>query len=591
MTKGRTRKLYRYQPLPQDQSIRLLQLLPGKENQKVQCRLQAVSTQSCPKYEAISYVWGPRKERSHILCNGKLIKIPTNLLHCLQRLRHEKEPRILWADSICINQKDREERSQQVRIMGSIFEQAERVIVWFGRGLDFDAKAAFDLIHSLAPRCRNLVEGPLLTLEEEVEFQSYAETFPPSHWKAFDSLLRNPWTTRGWVLQEIGLAREGLVVCGVHDISWHDLVDTTDFVQWCCTRLMTLYKLRPERLMKCAEMDFQQSDLPLARLLNSVRRFQTSDPRDRIYAILAHKSFQEAHEAAFAEPIPIDYGLPCSEVYLAMARFLLQSEFPIDLLSHVIHTRDTIQGGKKAISWVPQWDVYYISSLKSYAVRKSGAGQHTTAQLSQRGHSLDTGGLSIDHIVWQSEVLTSEGFDSAEAEEKEYPDLTAVLKRIAESERETRSFEEVFRDFCLVLNGGDRIRSGRGFRPKLSLDDRVADCLAYLKKTGINLESASKLEEKYGLGYAWRFCETVQFCFDRRFFITSEGYFGIGPEVSIPGDKICVFFGGETPFVLWPQKDGTYRLCGECYVHGLMDGEAIEMWERGELEEETFTLT
>jgi hypothetical protein len=34
------------------------------------------------------------------------------------------------------------------------------------------------------------------------------------------------------------------------------------------------------------------------------------------------------------------------------------------------------------------------------------------------------------------------------------------------------------------------------------------------------------------------------------------------------------------------QKHGdVYRLVGEAYVHGVMDGEAIEMWKRGELEE------
>ena len=41
------------------------------------------------------------------------------------------------------------------------------------------------------------------------------------------------------------------------------------------------------------------------------------------------------------------------------------------------------------------------------------------------------------------------------------------------------------------------------------------------------------------------------------------------------GDIVVILYGWKTPFVLRPVSDG-YRLIGECYVHGLMHGEAIE---------------
>ncbi|KAF2138644.1 uncharacterized protein K452DRAFT_290297 [Aplosporella prunicola CBS 121167] len=45
------------------------------------------------------------------------------------------------------------------------------------------------------------------------------------------------------------------------------------------------------------------------------------------------------------------------------------------------------------------------------------------------------------------------------------------------------------------------------------------------------------------------------------------------------------------PSILRPQENGDYRFCGQCYVHGIMYGEVIDMWERGELgEQETFRL-
>lgn len=40
---------------------------------------------------------------------------------------------MLWVDALCINQKDLEERSAQVRQMADIYGKAWRVVVWLGR--------------------------------------------------------------------------------------------------------------------------------------------------------------------------------------------------------------------------------------------------------------------------------------------------------------------------------------------------------------------------------------------------------------------------------------------------------------------------
>ncbi len=48
----------------------------------------------------------------------------------------------------------------------------------------------------------------------------------------------------------------------------------------------------------------------------------------------------------------------------------------------------------------------------------------------------------------------------------------------------------------------------------------------------------------------------------------------LGPAEMQPGDLICVFFGGPVPWVI--RQDGEdYVLIGECYVPGIMNGEAI----------------
>jgi hypothetical protein len=75
----------------------------------------------------------------------------------------------------------------------------------------------------------------------------------------------------------------------------------------------------------------------------------------------------------------------------------------------------------------------------------------------------------------------------------------------------------------------------------------------------------------------------------RSFARTAKGYFVLGPKVLEVGDVVCVLFGGKMPFCLRPWGR-YYRLVGECYVHGLMSGEAMEMLERREVAEEVFDV-
>jgi hypothetical protein len=68
----------------------------------------------------------------------------------------------------------------------------------------------------------------------------------------------------------------------------------------------------------------------------------------------------------------------------------------------------------------------------------------------------------------------------------------------------------------------------------------------------------------------------------RRFFITRGGLFGLGPALMKEGDLCVVLLGADVPFVIRPlETEGHYLLIGECYLYGVMDGEAIKEWEAG----------
>ncbi|KAJ4860016.1 heterokaryon incompatibility protein (HET) domain-containing protein [Trichoderma breve] len=86
--------------------------------------------------------------------------------------------------------------------------------------------------------------------------------------------------------------------------------------------------------------------------------------------------------------------------------------------------------------------------------------------------------------------------------------------------------------------------------------------------------------EKYALG--------------RKFFITKKGYFGLGPHKSELGDRVAVLFGSGVPFVLRKCVSATgkraWKIVGECYVHGIMQGEVIQKWNLGSAEAQMLLL-
>ena len=60
-----------------------------------------------------------------------------------------------------------------------------------------------------------------------------------------------------------------------------------------------------------------------------------------------------------------------------------------------------------------------------------------------------------------------------------------------------------------------------------------------------------------------------------RLFLASNGYVGVVHAATAVGDEICLLFGGNVPYVV-RERDGTHQFIGECYCHGIMNGEAMQ---------------
>jgi hypothetical protein len=66
-----------------------------------------------------------------------------------------------------------------------------------------------------------------------------------------------------------------------------------------------------------------------------------------------------------------------------------------------------------------------------------------------------------------------------------------------------------------------------------------------------------------------------------RFCISSGGSFLMAPPSTRTGDIVCVLFSCDMPVVLRKRAKENYVFLGECYAHGIMEGEAMKDFVNG----------
>lgn len=117
-----------YRPLnPERAEIRLLQLHPGSRDDALRGTLchAFLDDNTPPVYETISYCWGDMSETAWITVNDSRLEVAKSTAAALRRIRHQAEPRLLWIDGVCINQKDVLEKNKQVPLMTEVYANSK----------------------------------------------------------------------------------------------------------------------------------------------------------------------------------------------------------------------------------------------------------------------------------------------------------------------------------------------------------------------------------------------------------------------------------------------------------------------------------
>jgi hypothetical protein len=129
---------HKYRSLSCAKSIRLFIFLPSQSRRNSVIKVDLIETTlpEHPPYDALSYTWGDLLEKVAIDIDGSSLDVTPNFHTFLGYLQQEvvasNKPRYFWADQICINQNDMEERKQQVALMGEIYLSCQKTIIWLG---------------------------------------------------------------------------------------------------------------------------------------------------------------------------------------------------------------------------------------------------------------------------------------------------------------------------------------------------------------------------------------------------------------------------------------------------------------------------
>jgi hypothetical protein len=596
---------YTYEALPEGDTIRLLELYPGVENDSLQSRLHVVHITTAPAYEAISYVWGNSTRVETITCAGEELGITRNLSDVLRRIRLEDKSRYVWADAICINQRDIKERSQQVRLMGDIYRKALRVLVWLRRGEVEDGDNAFP-VDSFLRELNAQLEESLPGWKPRLAKGSYTGIRPddidnPQGWRALARLTDQDWFYRTWVQQEIGLASEALVMYGKASCTWKMLIYVLAFVsEFQSAEFSNQYGILSSSI---TVMD-QEFRKPLAKTFLDVCEFQRtrhcSDPRDRIFAMLEHPS---ARSAGGTKTIIVpDYSKTQYEVYHELAVQILRQSKSLLILSSVQHVdRANTINDTRLPTWAPWWDTPVYNNNLYACNRKHWAAGTSRPQFEHVAASrlLVVRGTQVDNIARYSRVLDFEEFDDGHPEDPiSRPQINPVQElwydHVAlQGETDYVSGGSVLDAYSLTLTSrfvglGGYSDDSTGINMSSHKADFAAYCQRMDRKNGGQTAFVTRGRE--GEGSAASFARDARLsCGYKRFFSTSKGYFGTGPQALRDDDMICVLFGFNLPVVL-RRAGSQWKFVGACYVHGLMKGEAIEMFQKGELVEDQFTL-
>ncbi|KAH9216197.1 heterokaryon incompatibility protein-domain-containing protein, partial [Leptodontidium sp. 2 PMI_412] len=610
--------------LPGDRFIRLLELLPGERGDDIQCRLHLHHLESDATYEALSYVWGNDQDTLRIQVDDQALNVTRNLRSALRHLRCPGTSRMLWVDAVCIDQNNTTERTQQVGIMSSIYRTACRTVVWLGTATE-DTGKAFSLFATLAKKKReSIVESagdsgssshragepaipPLTKIVEGLD-------------AGIENIIKRPWFNRVWVVQEIALGRSATVVCGWNEMSWDTFaigiqtgLESNQFHTSSFGVLDTnkFYNFDAVATIQKRDTRYPPAE-QLLSLLIQFRRRQATDPRDKIFSLLG--LVEDIGSIGLAP----DYASSTAEVYKKTTATLLMHTGNLDVLG-MCSTRQSSTLNGETPSWVGDWSnsgeiakPFRTNALNQLRTTSASGSSTAVPVIDEDITILFLEGHVIDRIASVGDVLPNvqdknfmEYVDDDPEDKAPWHGAGKVASHI---------FSELFHlvDHFEIFLRWEKFAAvdqecGSGSSPTGEGDMVVywqtlcAGCMpggfsateklfkewyksmnAVRQLVRFRVNTVPSIYKALGFaGYlreTWKeyakFGELMAHATYRRLARTEKGYLCMVPSATEKGDSVLLCKGGKVPLVM-RQHEEFWKLIGESYVHGLMNGEGF----------------
>lgn len=606
-----------YSPL-EARIIRLIRLEAGQYDDPIRFSLESVSLDSDPIYEAISYCWGDHTARQEVICQDISMSITTSLWCALREFRDSAQHRILWADGVCINQQNENEKKHQVRLMRDIYATARIVLVWLGpmdeAGLLSNVCASIKQLYEFIPdfdwKLPQEAHQNLVAEMASRDCRGSWSNIEKHDWSALVELLIRPWFTRKWVVQETAMAQEvRLHVAGGVQLSWAHLTSIARKTHALGLLPLISELIRPEHHKALAlgvyniiimDMISHWRAAGRGTLIDVVlvtRALSCSDHHDHIYGVLSCAS-----EGPLLDP---DYALSVEETFKRFAKVMLTEVRSLKVLSLEPHKGDPIRPNvprnkTELPSWVPDLRRMSPHVLVSNSTRAplfcAGGPSNPVLSVSDDGCLLRCQGIIVDEVFdfvpSLYELTMNEVPNPIESSVLYAVEDPCPRSRHGRFQRWMRACYDLHYRQASVLNQERRKDafscallcdqgSSAGGEASAEMVSATFEWVEYILSQDCSLSAEQGLgktpEEEHRLPKL-RFAISRAInerCTMRNFSVTTSGRLGQMPLGTEKGDLVCVLMGGEVPFIIRPTHHGStsYNLIGDCFLNGVMNAE------------------
>ncbi|KAK1824202.1 hypothetical protein LTR12_001268 [Friedmanniomyces endolithicus] len=264
----------------QELEIRLIRLKPRapSDGEMICCETIVVSLDEAPEYAALSYTWGGPTTNYTIKINGRSVSVRKNLWRFFREFDSSAADMWrsrIWIDAICIDQTNANGVMQQVSMMGRIYSQASKVLVWLGPAHS-DSDDAMQAVVNFATH------------------QRYPKT-RAKFWNSRDGLAvarlcQRAYWTRLWIFQELMLAKSVTILCGGECVDWTDFcnVMAADFrtPEKYSARNRDYQAVLRSPAMSIVKQSLQPLDHRLWELMIANQDLRCTELKDRVFGLL-----------------------------------------------------------------------------------------------------------------------------------------------------------------------------------------------------------------------------------------------------------------------------------------------------------------